>query len=105
MYAKVQKFRRLGASAADHSGNRDDQEHACYIVDLIAQTRINQYQFISFLSSVVERGIAAMQVILRSMFRIREGAVLLSILSLQAAGQNFYCTCALQSLLGSPRGT
>jgi hypothetical protein len=32
---------------------------------------------ISFFSSVVERGIAAMQVILRSLFRSREGAVLL----------------------------
>jgi hypothetical protein len=31
----------------------------------------------SFFSSVVERGIAAMQVILRSLFRSREGAVLL----------------------------
>jgi hypothetical protein len=31
----------------------------------------------SFFSSVVERGIAAMQLILRSLFRSREGAVLL----------------------------
>jgi hypothetical protein len=34
----------------------------------------------SFFSSVVERGIAAMQVILRSLFRSREGAVLLPFL-------------------------
>jgi hypothetical protein len=34
-------------------------------------------QLTSFFSSVVERGIAAMQVILRSLFRSREGAVLL----------------------------
>jgi hypothetical protein len=36
----------------------------------------------SFFSSVVERGIAAMQVILRSLFRSREGAVLLPFLHL-----------------------
>lgn len=36
----------------------------------------------SFFSSVVERGIAAMQVILRSLFRSREGAVLLLLLLL-----------------------
>jgi hypothetical protein len=44
------------------------------------QTKIHHH--ISFFSSVVERGIAEMQIILRSLFRSREGAVLLHFLSL-----------------------
>jgi hypothetical protein len=43
---------------------------------------IESFRFYSFFSSVVERGIAAMQAILRSLFRSREGAVLLPNLGL-----------------------
>ncbi len=60
-------------------------------------TKFSSYQVGSFFSSVVERGIAALQIILRSLFRSREGADFFCLISVLPDIRLFifaFCTCS-----------
>jgi hypothetical protein len=76
---------QVGCRCGLGAHSRDDANVYIFTKHMLAQPT-------SFFSSVAERGIAAMQVILRSLFRSREGAVLLIIFCPSCAYQcSWFC--------------